>query len=366
MESKARMLVELANASASVSIEQVGGSSRRGLVVLTEDLKRYETGDIPFSNNAFGVDMNQSGLFSGTPLHIHDGTDTTLNEWTATNVVGGKMTDDSTDRSNSGTKSVKVDNPSVGDVWQLDKGSSQSLAGHAAITFAVNVDKDWTGDSIEIYAWDGASEVGTRVALEAYFSQSSFDVWHSVVIPLEDMGLTSSTITGLRMQLISRSGAKAPKFYLDDIQLEETGSPVVFQASAPVGEKVLVDSIRVILADALAGTVASGTMMGLSYDKLLALTQLPTGILVQHMIRGVVVQSFAMRDIGDFWLQGFQVVSTSSDGTNTAIVMEKVFKEPLVLGGNADQNSITLTVQDDLTGLLRFQAVLIARLQLPE
>jgi hypothetical protein len=47
-----------------------------------------------------------------------------------------------------------------------------------------------------------------------------------------------------------------------------------------------------------------------------------------------------------------------SDGTNTALTIELPFKEPAIIRGPPSSNYLGITVQDDLSGLVRVTALL--------
>ena len=341
------------------SIEQVGlpvdFKNKSGLVTLTERLRKYSPDSAPFLNDSFGGALNQNGAVSGTPILVHDGIDSVL--WTGSNIVGTRVTFNSSDQAQAGSNSVKVDVPGAGNVWEFDKGSSQALSSYTAISFYIYIDSNWapnSADSVEIYGWDGA-EVGNRVAIEDYFDETIFNTWLPVNIPLADMGLSSSTITGLRFEFVAKS-SKAPTFYIDTLQIEETGGSIVFKASAPKQRPYHVHEFIISFADALAGTVTGGTMPGLAYDQILAET-LTNGILITRRDNGTTTFARPFLSLGDFLGIGFEM-QTMSDGTNTFVTLSIKFREPLIIYGSKEENYMSISVQDNLTGLLKFSAIL--------
>ena len=144
---------------------------------------------LPFLNDTFGSAMNQAVGFEGTPVNIHNGTDSEL--WIGSEISGTSVDFDSTNRSFSGTMSVRANSPDVGDVWQFAKGSDQDLSGKSALTGEININRRWNaGDSVAVYGWDTGTGliVGNQVFIENYIDETSFDVWMNMVIPLSDMG----------------------------------------------------------------------------------------------------------------------------------------------------------------------------------
>ena len=96
-----------------------------GLVVFTKEFVKTDTQIAPFLNDEFGEALNQDAAFGGTPIRVHDGIDTTL--WTGSQIVGGKVTFNSSDRADVGSNSIKIDNPDqVGDALRAATGSDKT------------------------------------------------------------------------------------------------------------------------------------------------------------------------------------------------------------------------------------------------
>lgn len=334
-----------------------------GLVVFTEDLKEKEILFNPAFNPDFGIEMAIDASFSGTPELIHDGTDTVA--WTGTNITGTKVTFDSTDRANTGTKSVEVDNPALSNVWQFDRGSDVDLSNFVAISMFINVDKDWSDpESVTMYGWDTTSntQVGDAVALEDFFNETDFDTWQKLSVPLADMALEGSTIDAIRMEMAVQDGGKNPKFYIDDMQLEEASGQAEFKVEAPIGTKYFIHEFRFTYIDAFTGTLNNNSMPALAYDKILNQAQLTTGILFTRVKSGVTLFSATIRDLSDSFKGGSTLINAISDGTNTSITLMTEFKQPVLLDSRND-DKISVTIADDLSGLISFTAIAIGETQ---
>jgi len=352
--------VEILGGSKPVAVHPVSNNtneaSHHGLITLNQRFVDLSPDFVLLTNNTFGVDMNQDASFTGTPSGVHDGVDSVL--WTAQNIIGTKLTASSTDRFNSGSASVKIDNPSLNDVWEFDNGSNFDLTNFTALSMFANVDVNWTSDIIEIYGWDGSAEVGNRVSLGDYFNESTFDVWQGLAIPLSDMGLTNETISAWRMQLVNKNGP-GPRFYMDDIQIEASGSTIPFRGGAPKKDKPYhVFSLLVTIVATLTGTVVNGTMPGLTYNQLLSLAELTNGFVLHQEKDGANLFTIPFRSIGEMLSQGFEIQSLISDGTTTQIVLELPFREPPIIFGSLEENHIGIDINDDLSSLVRFRATL--------
>jgi len=328
------------------------GDEKNALVVATRPLKELGPAPIPFLNSTFGVEMAQNAAFGGTPDKVHDGLDTTL--YTGSNVSGNKVSFDSTDQANNGTKSVKVNKPGLGDVWQFDKGSDLTLSSFTAITMFVYIDNNWgADDSVEVFGFDTGTglQVGTSVMLEEFFDETTFGTWHKLAIPLTDMNLTTGTIDALRMEYTVKDGV-APLFYIDDIQFEQTGNPIKYTVAPPKGFWLRFHTIDITIVDALAGTVTDGTMPALAYNKILNEPALATGFVSAVKIGGLSITTFAVKTLQDFvTVPGQDLISAVSDGTNTMIKIRGSFPSP-ILFKSEDGDEASITISDDLTGLI--------------
>lgn len=318
-----------------------------GAVVYATTLEDFDLQFAPFINSEYGTAMNQDASFGGTPDIIHVGTGDGV-YWTGSNIVGGKVNFNNGDRASSGSVSVKVDNPALNDLWQFDKGSYLTVTNYTGITFQINIDKDWDAtDSISLYGWDvsGSNMVGAEVFVENYINELDFDVWQSVSIPFSDMGIVSTDFDAIRMGHPVKGGGKSPKFYIDDMQAEQTGTPIIFKTSTQTGVNYHIDSLVITLVDNVTG--------GLSYNKLMGLTALTNGAVLQHVRKGESLFSLPIRQLSSLLSVGFTITNQQDDGVDTIITLKQDFVKPLVIkGGTTDYLSITIT--DDLSSLLQF------------
>lgn len=325
---------------------------RNAAVVATRPLKIHAPHFGYFLNSDYGSDMNQDAAFGGTPEDVHNGTDNVY--WTGSAITGTKFTFDSTDQAKTGTKSVKTDNAAVGNTAQFDKGSDLTVSGYTAISLYIYVDKDWaSGDNIELYGWDtGTGLVGNAVGLQDYFNWEVFDTWQAMAIPLADMGLTAGTIDALRFQIVAKNG-KSPKFYLDDIQVEETGTPISYTMEPAKGTWLHLQNLRTIAVAAYDTDESDGTLPGLAWDDLLGVT-LTNGLVYQRWSLGEVSYSttiYGLADYAQFALASWDAVH---DGTDTMIVIDGLFAPNTVLKAE-ELDKMVFIVQDDLSNFLRLR-----------
>ncbi len=333
---------------------------KHALVVATRELKTYTNKLSFFVNNEYGADINQNAAAGGTPVKVHDGTDDTL--WTASDIVGGgKTTFNSTDQNHTigGSKSVKVDNSPVGDVFQFAKGSDLDCTGYVSLTVWVYVDKDWkANDDIIIYGWDTdtVSQVGDAVGLQSYFTWNDYDIWQKISIPLTDMGTlaTSTALDALRVRIVAKEG-KSPKFYLDDIQFEQTGSPITWKIEPELDTWLHIDKLMIQYADAYAGTVASGTMPSIPYDAWFGVSALDSGVLYHRYSDGKIVTQGSIKQHSDLMSWSNATLSGyGSDGTNSWVSVLINFPARVVLKSELNDR-LELILTENLSGLLLFR-----------
>lgn len=243
---------------------------------------------------------------------------------------------------------VLVDNPNDGDVWQFDKGSNLTVSNFTAITMKINIDKDWNGgDSVSLYGYDtgGAVQVGLRVLLEDYVDITAFDEWQAITIPLADMSLTDGTIDALRMEQESKSG-KAGRFYLDNIQIEEAGTPISFRFNPDDNQLFHITRIGVFVAS--NGKTEAQLQ---AYDKFYGESTLTNGVQVTVRSRGNLVVSSSENRLSDQLTQPQITVKTGGDGTNSWM---KVFNDlDFDLDGRT-RDFVEYRIQDDLTALEQY------------
>ena len=326
------------------------------LLVATREQKIFDNQVSFFANSDYGIDMNQNALPGGTPEEVHDGIDNVY--WTGSAIVGGKTTFSSGDRFHTGTNSIKTDNAAVDNVYQFARGSDLTVSDYISLTIWINVDKDWdAGDSVGIFGWDTGTgtQVGTSVGLEDYFTFNSFDVWHRISIPLADMGLVGGTIDALRVQQVSTAG-KAPKYYLDDIQIEERTVivPLTFTLEPEKGTWLHISAFHVFMADNdYNSDNADGTVPAIPYDAFLGVAALDSGIRYQRVQNGKVKLALTLRQMSHLLrLPGATIdgYGSAADGTDTWVSVNVVFDEPVILK-RENNDRLEFVVSDDLSRL---------------
>lgn len=330
----------------------VSPGERNALIVATRDLKEYEGFLQPVFNPLLGIDMNVNAAYSGTPEHVHDGTDNAY--WTGTAISGVKFTFNSAlqNHTPAGSKSVWSNRSVTGDTAQFAKGSSLDLSGYIAITFWIYIVDNWAaGDSVSIYGWDtgAASMVGTPVSIENYMESGTFGKWQKIAIPFEQMNLVGETIDALRLEVDAISGLP-PSFFIDDIQIEELGTPAIFSVAPDPGTWLWVVRQKIVIAAAYDAILTDGTVPNLSFDDLLGVS-VANGIVYTERSNGQ-ESNFAIRQLSDVvQLPSIPRFGAVCDGTNTMLWVETNSYHPVPLKYE-ENDRISYIIQDDFSGFL--------------
>jgi hypothetical protein len=314
--------------------------------------------ELRFLHPDFGEELAQNGLFSGVPVLIYDGDNP---GWTTSNVVGAGVDFASVVRPFPPSLVSAEVFATTGNIWEFDFGSLIDLSTKNALSMRINVDKDWTTiDTIVVYGWDGVAQVGNSVSLSAYFEQTMTDMWQSFGIPLSDMGLSTSSVSAFRMEVTVRDGAR-PLWYLDDFYLQESGGPLLYDAFAPPTTIVEITKLVVVLVDAVDTTEVDGTLYGLKWDQLLGLAKLPNGLLFQQLLDGTPTPVQALvRDLVEVLEGDFDITNAIAKDGEAAIKLTLVFPVPILVLG-VPGSALRVSVQDDLTGLIRARAKAFGR-----
>jgi len=187
------------------------------------------------------------------------------------------------------------------------------------------------------------------------FSEQNF------VIPKADLGLTTQLLDGMTLT-VTRTGGTKPTIKFDDIQFEAAGNPIVFKVTIGDGKRFHITQLRIILVDnitgitTVAGATENATVPNLAYNQILGVSKLSNGIIYAGVKNGETIFSGNLKQLADFLVVG-TIDDHLSDGTNTLVTIVVNLIEPIVLFGGADNNFLSLTINDNLSGLVEFRAI---------
>jgi hypothetical protein len=327
---------------------------------VTDKRLRWKQRSLFFVNDDNGLNMAVNASASGATEAIHDGTDTAL--WAGSNITGSKVTFDSTDTptvSNGtwptdGTKSVKIANPSLNDVWQFDNGGADiTVSTYDVLLCSINVDKDWTvGDSVSIFGYDTdlATQVGTAVFLEDYMNESDFDTIHLLSIPLVDMGLTSGTVDAIRMTQVGKSGPSGT-WYMDELRFSESAT-LTYIAQPASGKIVRYEKLEFTVVDNIT-TLEPNKFMGLT---------LTGGLMFQRFENSVAGPAVNFTTLAEmqrftFCVEGSELIQGA---TESSIKIRLDLPVPITLIESRGDR-VEITLEDNFSGLQAMSAIIIGK-----
>jgi len=273
--------------------------------------------------------------------------------WTFSEPVGTKWVDGDTGQFHNGSASILCDNANVNDIMQLINVNATDVicSYFTAISMWIYVDNNWiTGDSVSLYGHVGGVLAGNKVYLEDYFDYTEHDIWHYVIIPLADMGLSTDTIDAIRFENESRAGAKSPKFWIDEIILQPSGSPIEFSVIPDKGTWFHVTSYQTVFVDTI-----DCTTNGPSHDQILGMT--PTvGYLYERYNAEETDPIFTFRVLNllDLMSLPHSRVNYISDGTDTIMIIAQEQPEELILKAE-NSDKMVIILEDDFNNLLYFR-----------
>lgn len=329
------------------------GGKHAGIVALTDPLIEFIPETHSFLNDIYGSAMNQNISFGGTPEIIHNGG--TSVEWTGAAVQG------TWDFADAGKVSLTNGDNNDAAIFSEETPTTIDLSGYTTLTGKINLTTYSTVNNTLTIIFDNiGAAVGISVNIDDYIDTGLIGTEQSFVIPKADMGLTTQLVDGFNIAL-SRVGGTKPTMTFDDIQLEETGASATFLYSPPAEKIFHVDLVRFSIIDnttgitSVSGATENATMAGLSYNTILGVSALTNGIIYQRIQESVVQSSDVIRQLGDFLAIGANISGVPiSDGTNTCLTLDIHYPRPIILEGN--ENILSLTISDNLSGLISFTA----------
>lgn len=328
-----------------------------GAVVYTEPRQQPLIAIKPAVNPVYGFAMNQNAAFGGTPEKIHNGIDGVL--WTGS-VEGGpanRFDFNSSLQANTGSSSVNATNSSNGNSAVFTSSSPITVANYTAFTMFIYITSWDTVDNtrdIEITPRLAGVPVGNHIAIASRINRFNTNAWQKVTILNSEFVFTSATFDELQMKTVATAGSP-PDYFVDDLQLEQSGNPLSYIVKPEDGKVFIIDSYGVLLVDNINTTLADNSMPSISYDKLLGVT-LNSGISVIVTQKGNAVSGGIFNGVGDFLsFVGRPIVTQGYDGTNTFYHMN-LETGPIYLDSRY-RDSVQFIITDDLSPLVRFEVV---------
>jgi hypothetical protein len=311
-----------------------------------------------FINQIHGSDMNKNAGFTGTPDGIHNGTDSVL--WTGSNLVGTNFIFNSTAQAFAGTHSIDATSTANGDEALFKRGSTISSASYIAISGAVYITRWGVDDNVTLRLRNNGVNVGNTMNLSSYINTSLLNTWQKFTIALLSFTPTTQTIDELVVHTVNATGT-SPRYYLDALQLEESGGSIEYKLEPLANTRFHVIGIGITVVDNIDSTYSSSNNPGspkLTWNKFLGLNELPVGVVSTSRINNEFSFTGIFRNHIDFATYPNTTVQSGGDTTSQYIKYDVDFDvwggTPLVLDSRYG-DYLSFIVNDDLSGLLRFR-----------
>jgi hypothetical protein len=347
--------VRITNGGQGQTAEIFERDDENGLLVFTKNRDSIQLQTKPLLNPALGLGMNiDASSTPSTIAEIYDGGDNAY--WTPS-AISGTWDFVSTAQAHTGTKSIDATATVNGSTAKIDKGSTLALSPYETFDGWIYI-TSWPSSGtkdVTFELWDASDVlVGNSVAVSGYIDTGLFGVWQNFSIPLIDMGLSAQTIQSLAITTIDIGGGQPPNYYLDDLQLQDTGSGVEFCFEADDETQFHIERVKLFIRDAYTAT--SSGQHAFDSSGILGLSTLTNGILAGRSVDGDVSKSAIIKDIGDwFRFPQAQNVSSGGNGTNTWVMFDLAYETEggLVLDSRTN-DKFFFRIRDDLSGLLDF------------
>lgn len=311
------------------------------------------------TNPTYGFDMNKDARFTGTPVVIHNGTDSS--GFTGSNLTGANFVFNSTAQAYAGTHSIDGTATVEGNEALFSDGSV-ALSGYVALSGAVYL-TSWstqgTLKEVEVRLRFSGTDVGNSVNLSSYINKALFGVWQLFAIPFADFGASTSTINQVVVKTRDLGAGNPPDYYLDALQIEQTGGGLAYEASAAQGTIYSISGFGIGMVDTYDGTLANSPSAKATWNKFFGITKLPVGIISYTVINGIQVFTGVVQQFMDFQIYPNVKFQTGTDGTSTWYKWDVFFGDefggsPLVLDSRRG-DKLGFLLLDDLSGLDYFR-----------
>ena len=305
----------------------------------------------PFINETFGNDLAQNVAFSGTPVLINNGGDSA--GWTPSITSGGWDPISTTDPY-AGTACVELTSGADGDTLNLSTGSPVDGSNYIAVDLRIRLET-WnpSNNALFLQFKNGGTPVGVLLDVDNFIDTAILGSYQHAIIPMSLLGLDAATFDELDVS-ITRSGGPAPVFRFDNFNVQELGGIVEFIAGPnlqlEIPELIRLEKIRLTFVATVTGNAA------LDYDNILGVV-LTNGIQISRVINGVQQISRSITSRADLLAFDFNTVSFVDDGTESTLVVEVSFAQPLLLRGKT-ADTVGVTIEDDLSSFVRAEALM--------
>lgn len=240
----------------------------------------------------------------------------------------------------------------------------QSLASDfTALTGSINLNTySEANNNITLQMTLAGVGIGNSINLNDFIDTGDFAA-QQFSIPIADLGLSDNLTNGIRIIVVRTGGGGKPAFTFDDVRLEVTGTPLVYEINLGSRERFHIHEIVFSYRDnidsitTVTGATETVTNQALDVSKILGLSALTNGFVIKRTKDTKALFSATIRTLGGHISAGAKPdpVLTAPDGSSTFVVLRAIFKNPLILSP-ITIDRLTITNNDNMSDLQQFTA----------
>ena len=321
-----------------------------GLISYTAPYRDYSGAAAFVTDDNGSTEMAVDASISGTPEVVYLDEPTT--NWTNSALSGTWDFASTAITPQGGTESIDATATVDGSIAQMERSSSISLSGFSLFSGYVYL-TTWNASrhDISLETRLAGVTIGNSVNINDYVDAGILNAWQPFVIPKEDLGLNGSTIDQLIFTTISTSG-QPPNYYLDTINIEETGSTSYTFAPA-AGQVFEIDTVEFTFTDNIT-VIEPQQIMGVS-----ALTN---GIRVRTTTDGVTRFAGGIKTFADFLGSGGNEVSRIVGAADSVVKITVPSPGVLIRLTGSLGDFYSIVIADNLSALTSFRVLVRGRL----
>lgn len=359
-----------ANSPKNVMTKEFSRDGRVAISASVRDEFLYENIGKPLLDENGSREFAVDASTGGTPEVIY--TDSVT--WTGT-ARTGTWDATSTTFSQEGSQSLDATATANDDEFEFEKATTVSSSSYTALSGYIYITQFSVGSNgVGVRFQLAGVDNGVELRLENYVDESLLNTWQKFIIPLSEFEVSNS-LDQFVIRTI-RDSKQSPNYYLDAIQLEQSGSKS-YKFTPTDGNIFEYDRVEVVaeydntleipyaLVDhSGASSVEQPTNLALDPDKFFGLTP-PigfTGLSFQRRIRGEVRFAGSFRTNADFLRSSFNKIQTftAPDGSKTLMKLIAEFSGRNRLDSRL-HDDFTVTIADDLSDFISLRIQFIGR-----
>lgn len=322
----------------------------RGLISYTADYREYTIGAAQLTNDSGSAELNVDAAIGGTPDNVYIDEPTT--NWTNSALSGTWDFASAAITPQGGTECIDATSTVNGSAAQMERSSSISMASYSAVSGYIYLTSwDNARHSLDLEIRLAGVGQGNSVNIADYIDVGLLNSWQRFIIPKGDLGL-NGTILDQLVFTVNVTNGQPPNFYLDTINIEQSGSEIFSYQPQP-GQVFELLSVHFTFRDAIT-VIEPNQIMGVS--------ALANGLRIRTKVSDRTTFSARYKTFNDFMAFGGDITTQIIGATESLVRIsaEGPGGTPARLVGD-DEDQYSVVVSDDLTGLDSFRVLIRGR-----